>query len=123
MLGVDEHSKAPVQIDLVHLRVFALFRPRRGHRAKAQYLELLDRRFSQHSFSFALSVVVVAPAYVLVRERKRALRVGCRDAVEAVLEDRLDVSVRAGADAQGAAARGFEAGFAVAFSESENAQA
>jgi len=35
MLGVDEHSEAPVEIDLVHLRVFSLRGPRCGHRAEA----------------------------------------------------------------------------------------
>jgi hypothetical protein len=32
MLGVDQHPEAPVEIDFVHLRIFALFRPRRRHR-------------------------------------------------------------------------------------------
>ena len=69
------------------------------------------------------SVVVVAPAHVLVRERKRGLLLGRADAIESVLEDRLDVPVRAGAHPQRASARGFEARFAVALAEPKDAEA
>src|SRR5580700_1479620 len=56
------------------------------------------------------SVVVVAPAHVLVHERELwcRRRLGRREPVEAVLQDRLDVSVGAGAGDHGARARRLE---------------
>src|ERR1700723_1940094 len=70
-----------------------------------------------------VSVVVVAATHVLVRERERGRRVGRNDAIETVLEDRLDVPIRARPHPDGAKARGLEARFAVALAESENAEA
>jgi hypothetical protein len=52
VLGVDDHPKARVEVDLLTLRVFALRRPRCGHRAEVQCMEFLDCRFGQHVSSF-----------------------------------------------------------------------
>jgi len=91
--------------------------------AAVQRVELVDGWFCQHSFSLLLSVVVVAPAHVLVRERKCRLLVGGRDAIESVLEDRLDVPVRPRPHPQRTVARCLKSHFAVTLAEPQNAQA
>src|SRR5579863_2027062 len=75
------------------------------------------------SMSPPSSVVVVAPTHVLVRERETRLLVGARHAIEAVLEDRLDVPVRACPDAHGAVARRFQAHLAVTLAQPQDPQA
>src|SRR5689334_19121892 len=72
------------------------------------------------------SVVVMRAANVLVGRRWFRLFVGDlgeRHAIEPVLEDRLDVAVRAGTGDEGAGAGGLEALGAVGFVEAQDAQA
>ena len=57
------------------------------------------------------------------REGKRLRRHGRRQAVEAVLEDGVDVAVGADADEQGPRTGGLEAGGAVAATEAKQPQA
>src|ERR1700722_19988593 len=72
-----------------------------------------------------LSVVVVTPAYVLVHERQ--LRgcglLGRRDPVEAMLQDRLDVPVRARPGGQRPRARRLQPVLAVALGQPQDPQA
>src|ERR1700727_1850194 len=69
------------------------------------------------------SVEVVPPTYALVRERKREGFVLGHDTIEPVLEDRLDVTVRASADAERTATRSLEPLVSVALAESQDAEA
>ena len=125
-LGVDEQRQALVKAETVAVRASLLLGPGRRQCVQSQGHQLLHRRFVQHGrlLRSVGGVVVVGAAHVLVRcgHAARSDR-GQRHAIEAVLQDRVDMAIGARADGDRARARGLEPLGAVALGEAQDAEA
>ena len=122
-LGLDEEAEAFVEGEGGEIGLLLLRGPGGRHGVELEGLEVLQRRGGEHRGS--PSLVVGRPAEVVVGRGEGELRGGRRhgEAVEAVLEDGVDVAVGAGADGDGAGTGGLEPGLAVALAEPQEAEA
>ena len=122
-LGLDEEPEALVEGQRRHVGLVLLFGPGGGHGGELERVELVSWS-SVGALSIGAPLLVVVPATdVFVDGGQGELRRGrgrC-EPIEAVLEDRIDVTVGAGLDRADARAGGLEPLRAVALGQAQDA--